>query len=114
MGMIHYIRMKSRERILQGDMPAWIHNSPRRRYIAAVVLSAPPWVDREALRLLHYRAVCLTELTGIPHELDHIVPLNHPLVCGLTVPWNLEIVTAKINGAKSNRWMPDQLELFNA
>jgi hypothetical protein len=112
MGMIHYIRMKSRERLIAGDVPAWIANSPRRRYIAQVVLSAPPWVDRAALRLIQYRAQCLTELTGIPHQVDHIVPLNHSLVCGLTVPWNLEVVPALVNGAKSNRWLPDQLDLF--
>jgi hypothetical protein len=114
MGMIDYIRMKSRAKLLAGEVPAWIHNSPRHRYITQVVLSAPPWVDREALRLLQHRAQCLTELTGVPHEIDHIVPLNHPLVCGLTVPWNLEVVPAKVNGAKSNKWMPDQLELFKA
>jgi hypothetical protein len=114
MGMLDYIRMKSRDRLVVGDVPLWIANSPRRRYIAQVVLSAPPWVDREALRLIQYRARCLTELTGIPHEVDHIVPLNHPNVCGLTVPWNLEVVPSAANAAKSNKWLPGQLELFNA
>lgn len=112
MGMIDYIRMKSRARLLAGETPPWIANSPRRRYIAAVVLSAPPWVDREALRRLQYRAQRLSEMSGVPHELDHIVPLNHPLVCGLTVPWNLQILPARTNGAKSNTFAPDQLELF--
>lgn len=112
MGMLDYIRMESRKRLIAGDVPLWIANSKRRRYIAAVVLSAPPWVDREALRRLQYRAQCLSEMTGVPHEIDHIVPLNHPLVCGLTVPWNLEIVSARVNAAKSNKFAPDQLELF--
>jgi hypothetical protein len=43
-----------------------------------VLLSAPPWVDRGPLRLIQYRAQCLSELTGIEHHICHIVPLNHP------------------------------------
>lgn len=31
--------------------------------------------------------------------------------CGLTVPWNLRIITFAQNAAKSNYWNPYQLEL---
>jgi len=115
MGMVdHAARAKTtKPRILCGDIPRWIRNSKRARYITSVILSTPPWVDREALKALAYRAACLSEMTGVEHVLDHIVPLNHPRVCGLTVPWNLEVTTRKANGAKSNHF-PDerQLEMF--
>lgn len=84
----------------------------RTQCIAAVVLSAPPWVDRWELYALKHTAAALTIVTGQLHVLDHIVPLNHPLVCGLTVPWNLRIVPWRVNATKSNNWNPDQLELF--
>lgn len=112
MGMLDYIRGASRQRLMAGEMPAWIANSKRCRYIAAVVLSAPPWVDRAALRRIQEQARCLSKLTGVPHEVGHIVPLNHPRVCGLTVPWNLEVMPARRNQAMTNHFLPDQMELF--
>ena len=113
MGFVHYVnKAPSRLMLLAGELPLWIKNSPRSRYIAAIVLSAPPWVDRKALMAMHNIAQRLSASTGIPHSLDHIVPVNHPRVCGLTVPWNLEIVPLRVNMAKSNNWCPEQMELF--
>lgn len=41
--------------------------------------------------------------TGIAHEVDHIDPVNHPRLCGLTVPWNLRVIPAIENRKKSNK-----------
>ena len=113
MGMVDYLgRGPSRAALLRGEVPAWIANSPRRDYIAAVILSAPPWVDRKELRALQNLARWETVMHRELHVLDHIVPLNHPRVCGLTVPWNLQVIPWRVNAAKSNRWLPEQQELF--
>jgi hypothetical protein len=64
--------------------------------------SMPPWADRKEIQKMYIKARQLTKETGIKHEVDHIIPSNHPLVCGLHVEYNLQILTELENIAKSN------------
>lgn len=119
MGLLDYVIHRTRDtqtsmraRVLAGDIPAWIANRSRNRYIASVVVSCPPWSCREDLRMIKAWGKVMTIFTGTQYHVGHIIPLNHPRVCGLTVPWNLEVMPQARNQAMTNHFFPDQMELF--
>lgn len=63
-----------------------------------VQIATPPWVDQEDIKQIYTQAV-MQNLS-----VDHIVPINHTLVCGLNVPWNLQLISLKENLSKSNKF----------
>jgi hypothetical protein len=66
--------------------------------------ATPKWVNMEKVRAIYDQAAELTLTTGILHEVDHIIPLRHPLVCGLHVETNLQVLTQIENRKKSNKF----------
>jgi hypothetical protein len=86
----------------------WVHVGLRANKRAVVFWFAKlPWVDKAALDEVYRERDRLSAETGVPHHVDHIVPLLHPHVCGLHVPWNLRVVPAGANITKSNAFDPD-------
>lgn len=70
-------------------------------------LACPKWLSKDQQKeILNFytQAKLLTEQTGITYQVDHIVPLLGKDVCGLHVPWNLQVITATENISKGNRY----------
>lgn len=81
-------------------------NYRARKQQATIPLSAE---NTRRMQEIYQRAWKLTQKTGVPHQVDHWVPLVHPLVCGLHVPWNLTVLPAKTNAKKKNELTLDTL-----
>lgn len=63
----------------------------------------PAWADKKAILAFYEQARQLTKETGIMHHVDHILPINHPELCGLHVETNLQVLPGYENARKSNR-----------
>ena len=69
--------------------------SYKARYRAARRKATPPWLTKDDLskiRQVYAEAKRLSAETGVPYEVDHIVPLAGKVVSGLHVPWNLRAI----------------------
>ena len=73
---------------------------------ASKLQRTPPWLNAEHradIRRIYRAAADLTATTGECYHVDHIVPLRGERVSGLHVPWNLQVLIASENLAKSNK-----------
>ena len=53
---------------------------------------------------MYKEAQRLTKVTGEQYDVDHIIPLKGAAVCGLHVPWNLQVLKHADNMRKSNKY----------
>lgn len=69
--------------------------------------ATPRWLSagqRSEITNFYIVAAALGDKYGIEYHVDHVVPIIHGLVCGLHVPWNLQLLTAEENILKSNKF----------
>ena len=64
----------------------------------------PKWADTAAIAAVYVKAARKTAKTGRRYVVDHIIPLNHPLVCGLHVHNNLRAVLESTNRKKASKF----------
>lgn len=64
---------------------------------AIEIQAMPKWADPVELKRIY-------DNCPDGYEVDHIVPLNHPQVCGLHVPANLQYLVASENRSKGNKF----------
>jgi len=69
--------------------------------------ATPPWANHSAIGQIYAECVRMENKTGVKYHVDHIVPLQGKIVCGLHVQNNLQILPGKENQSKGARYWPD-------
>ena len=85
-------------------------NANTRMRQAAKLNATPPWLNEDhkfMLEEIYELRDLRTQATGVVHHVDHIVPLRGAEVCGLHVPWNLQVIPASDNIRKGNSYGSD-------
>jgi hypothetical protein len=82
------------------------NNAKASKYRAAKLGATPLWLTEEDIKAIDVEyslALWTSEVMKSSYHVDHIVPLQGKQVCGLHVPWNLQVIPASINISKGNR-----------
>lgn len=77
------------------------------KYYRQLFQAWPEWCVADPRFKQIYREAARRRKRGENVQVDHIVPIISKVVCGLHVPWNLQIITELENNRKSNKWWPD-------
>jgi hypothetical protein len=82
-----------------------MHAARQSARVRRLTCAQPDWLSRsqlEEIRSLYWLAQDLKSVSGQVYHVDHIVPLQGENICGLHVPWNLQILPEDMNLRKSN------------
>jgi hypothetical protein len=72
--------------------------------------ATPDWLTKEQkghIKAIYQHAKDCNLVGEGSYEVDHIIPIQGESVCGLHVPWNLQVIPMDVNRAKNNQYGPD-------
>lgn len=90
------------KRWYENNRPRLAEKNRRRHH--RVGQATPGWANKDAILAVYELAARMTRETGVPHQVDHIVPLKGRNMCGLHVENNLQVLTKAANVSKGNRF----------
>lgn len=106
---IHYLenkdKLKAKSKKYAKENPGKRRASASKRH-AATLNAIPANLTKEdwdKIDSFYKEAQKLSKETGIPYEVDHIIPLQGKEIKGEHAPWNLRVITREENRKKSNK-----------
>lgn len=75
------------------------------KYRAAKRKAVPSWANLEDIKYYYEAAELYTIMSGVEYQVDHIVPLQSKIACGLHCQFNLQVLTKTENVSKQNRYI---------
>jgi len=103
-------RQANREKVLTSQKEYYRRNTHKFRSHwakrrASLREATPSWLTEEhhkQIQDIYQHARDCELVSGEKYHVDHIIPLQGENISGLHVPWNLQVLPADINIAKSN------------
>lgn len=89
------------------NKPAYVARVVKRN--AQKLKAHPKWANDFFIEEAYRLAALRTKMLGFSWHVDHIVPLQSKLVCGMHVENNLRVIPGAENLGKGNRHWPDML-----
>ena len=77
-------------------------NALTAKHRASKLQRTPPWADHDKINEWYELAAVATKVSGVPHEVDHIIPLRGKDVSGLHIHTNMQVLTEEANRKKRN------------
>jgi hypothetical protein len=108
------IRQRSRQFLINNR---GLHNSYLAKRRTIKLQAIPKWVDHNKIREIYqdcHDINIMNKLCGGTERfvVDHIIPLQGKIVCGLHVPENLRIILASENAKKHNKFDESTLKVL--
>lgn len=100
-------RSASQKRVLAGRVISGRDAARVAKRKAAKIQATPAWSNDFFIGEIYELAKLRERMVGGRWHVDHIVPLQSVIVCGLHVESNLQVIPGPRNESKGNRHWPD-------
>ena len=102
----------NRDKILD-YLKSWRKSNPHKvalgssRRSKQIRQATPRWLTDsqvESMKSFYEHAKDCSVVSETSYEVDHIIPIKNKAVCGLNVPWNLQVLPKDMNRSKGNKF----------
>jgi len=95
--------------MLNDEDEIWFEKDPRKRKL--VKQATPRWADADAIRNVYKKCEELNQrYPRVGFVVHHIIPISHPVICGLHVDGNLKVVSKAVKKVLGRKFSSKLIE----